>query len=195
MQSESIKNKKRCLASLILGILAEVGPVRKSKLAKLILMAEIEHFNRTGESITGLYFVRLRKGPVIAFFDEVLEENEGNLWSKEIEEIPIFSQGRMGYQYVYSPISSQDLPGPVVDTIRGVAKKYGTMTGTQLSAYSYNLPAWKYSELDEPIYVPELAIQNEEEYFALVDLIEDLELDGSLKEDVSSLYDFKIQRG
>lgn len=186
---DTMEEGRKTLAGLILGILNELGCVPKVKLAKLVLLAEIEHFNRTGESITGLHFVRLRKGPVVAFFDQVLDENEGVLWGKETEEIPIYYEGRTGYQYTYRPLTTRDLPDTVMETVRTVTKSYGAMTGTQLSALSHSLPAWKYSEPDEPISVPELAVRSEEEYFALVDLIEDLEDDddrGILEEVLSS---------
>lgn len=48
-------------------------------------------------------------------------------------------------------------------------------------------PAWKYSEPNEPIYVAELAAEQEQDYFALVDLTEsfDEEDDAFLPNEIS----------
>ena len=97
-----MSEKKEKLKDLILYILNQAGKIPKVKLAKLLLFSEIEHFNRVGESITGLYFVRLKKGPVIAFFDKVLNANEKTLWKKEIEDIPIYAEGVVKKQHSYS---------------------------------------------------------------------------------------------
>jgi len=170
-----MNNKKEILANLILGLLNKAKEAPKTKLAKLILFAEIEHFRKTGDSITRLYFIRMRNGPVIAFFDEVLEDGEGGLWHKKKTLIPIIEEGRNKFQYSYIARVKTDLPSEVRETIDKVYQEYGHKTGTSLSTLSHSLPAWKYSEPNEPIYVAELAVKNEEEYFALTDLVEGLE--------------------
>ncbi|MCS6876400.1 MAG: hypothetical protein NZM36_06030 [Aquificaceae bacterium] len=53
--------------------------------------------------------------------------------------------------------------------------KYGDKSGSYLSELSHKLPAWKYSEEYEPIYVAELAIEEEDKYWLFVDTIEDIE--------------------
>ncbi len=166
---------KEKLKILIAGLLKELKTVTKVKLAKLILISEIEHFRKTGKSFTGLYFVRLRKGPVIAFFDEVLEEGIDNIWKKEISLIPIFEEGREKSQHSFSLIKELEIPEDLQKTISSVISTYGRKSGTELSLLSHNLPAWKYSEPNEPIYIAELSAEKDEEYFALIDLIEDLD--------------------
>ncbi|RJQ26671.1 MAG: DUF4065 domain-containing protein [Peptococcaceae bacterium] len=180
-----MRDKKEILANLILGFLNKAEEIPKTKLAKLILFAEIEHFRKTGDSITGLYFVRMRKGPVVAFFDEVLEGGEGKLWHKKKTMIPIIEEGRNKFQYSYMAKSKTDIPPEVQETIDRVFKEYGCKTGTALSNLSHSLSAWKYSEPDEPIYIAELACKNEEEYFALIDLVEDFDDDEILAEKLS----------
>lgn len=167
--------KKESLKNLILGILNKAKETPKVKLAKLVLFTEIEHFRRTKKSITGLYFVRLKKGPVIAFFDEILEEGEGKFWEKRTTPIHILEEGRTKVQYSYVLKQKPSLPEEANKTIEGVVHKYGKKTGTQLSLLAHSLPAWKYSEPNEPIYLAELAVKDEEEYFALSDLVEDIE--------------------
>jgi len=167
--------QKNKLKSLILGILNECGEIPKVKLAKLILFSEIEHFKKTGHSFTGLYFVRLKRGPVIAFFDEVLEENTGVNWKKRINEIPIYEEARNKHQFLYSASAKEALPSDIQETIKEVCERFGRKTGTELSRLAHELPAWKYSEPNEPIFVPELAVETDKEYFELIDLVEELE--------------------
>ena len=167
--------QKDNLKSLILGILEECGEIPKVKLAKMILFSEIEHFKKTGHSFTNLYFVRLKKGPVIAFFDEVLDGHVGTNWNKKITEIPIYEEARPKQQFLYSAVEKAVLPVEVQETIKEVCEKFGKMTGTKLSELSHQLPAWKYSEPNEPIFVSELTIEIDKEYFELMDLVEELE--------------------
>jgi uncharacterized phage-associated protein len=166
---------KNNLKILIAGLIKELKSVSKVKLAKLILLTEIEHFRRMGKSFTGLYFVRLKKGPVIAFFDTVLEEGTDNIWDKKISHIPIFEEGREKIQYSYTLLNELKVPEELQKTITSVVSTYGNKSGTELSLISHNLPAWKYSEPNEPLYIAELAAETDEDYFALVDLIEELD--------------------
>jgi len=167
--------QKDKLKSLILGILNECGEIPKVKLAKLVLFSEIEHFKKTGHSFTDLYFVRIKRGPVIAFFDEILEEHTGANWTRKIVEIPIYEEGRNKQQFLYSAAEKVALPVEVQETIKEVCEKFGKMTGTELSRLSHELPAWKYSEPNEPIFVSELTVETDKEYFELMDLVEELE--------------------
>lgn len=166
---------KEKLKSLILGILNECGEIPKVKLAKLILFSEIEHFKKTGHSITDLYFVRLKRGPVIAFFDEILNEHTGTNWNKKIVEISIYEEGRNKRQFLYSTTEKPTLPDAAQETIKEVCEKFGKKTGTELSELSHKLPAWKYSEPNEPIFVSELTIETDKEYFEFMDLVDELE--------------------
>jgi len=178
---------KETVKKLITAILDKNGPTSKVKLAKLILFSDINHFNKTGESITGDYYVRLKNGPVIAFFDEVLNQNVGNAWELELRDVPIYSEGRVKKQHVYKTLTKEIFTDDINKTINDVVKKYGRKSGTELSRLSHDLAAWKYSEPNEPIYIAELSAKNEAEYFALVDLIEDTnEDDGDLEEKIPS---------
>lgn len=179
-----VTRMKENLKDLILGILAKAGETAKVKLAKLILFSEIEHFKAHGKSITGLYFVRLKMGPVIAFFDETLDEGESVYWQKKTQTLTIQNEEKV--QYLYNTKEKPSLPKDVEETIINTVKKYGKKSGTELSVLSHVLPAWKYSEANEPILVPELMINEEKEYFALIDLVEGLEdTDADLEEKLS----------
>lgn len=181
-----IAANKEKLKDLISYIISKAGKIPKVKLAKLVLFSEIEYFNKTGKSITDLYFVRLKKGPVIAFFDEVLDAYTNKIWNKDVEDIPIHEEGRVKKQYLYSAISKKDMPEELKPTIDKVVKVYGRKTGTELSNLAHSLPAWKYSEPNEPIYLAELATKDEEEYFSLIDILEEAEEDDNgLEEKIS----------
>jgi len=61
-------DKREKLKDLIFYILTLTHePVTKVKLAKLVLFADIEHYRKTGQSITGLPYIRLKKGLGIPF--------------------------------------------------------------------------------------------------------------------------------
>lgn len=176
------------LKTLISGILQEMNDdIPKVKLAKLVLFTEIEYFKSHGRSYTGLYFVRLGMGPVIAFFDDVLMQYSSNLWEKKTAYIPIYEEGKKKAQHSYSLRYKIDIPEELMNVLQKVLKIYGHKTGTELSFLSHNLPAWKYSEPNEPIYIAELAAEEDKDYFALTDLIESLDEDNdaSLPEELS----------
>lgn len=170
-----MRAEKERLKGLISAILSQAGQVPKVKLAKLILLAEIENYKKTGKSITGLYFLRLPYGPVIAFFDEVLNESIDILWTKKTSDVHIYENGRTRKQYLYSCLNNYIISPDVQEAVTSVVNKYGGLTGTELSNKSHELPAWRYSEPNEPIYVSELAIDTEENYFAMLDIVEEME--------------------
>lgn len=170
-----IQEKKERLKQLINAILILGGQMPKVKLAKLILLCDREHYKKTGKSITGLYYVRLEYGPVVAFYDEVLEEGIGNLWDKEEVYIQIWSQACMRPQYNFKAKQKMEIDNKVQKTIAQVVKKYGKKTGTQLSEITHKLPACKYSELYDPVHIAELSVDTDKQYFALLDLIEEMD--------------------
>ncbi|MCS6876622.1 MAG: Panacea domain-containing protein [Aquificaceae bacterium] len=156
------EGRKR-LKELIWTILKMVGSVSKVKLAKLVLFSEIEHFRKYGKSYTGLYFVKLKYGPVIAFFEYVLEEEEGKSLKVEKEK------------YKYSLLEDFSPPLELSGVVEDVLNKYKDKSDSYLSELSHRLPAWKYSEEHEPIYIAELVIEEEDKYWLFVDVMEDVE--------------------
>lgn len=164
------------LKALIATILSKAGKTSKVKLAKLVLFTEIEHYKKTGESITGLYFLRLTNGPVIDFFDEMLEDGIGTFWTKETSLVPIYAESGNKKQYTYRVLMDKAYLSPdLQENVNGVVNTYGKMTGTELSNLSHKLPAWRYSEPNEPIYLAELALDKDEDYFAMLDMVEELD--------------------
>lgn len=188
MVKDKFSKQKKLLKNLILGILEEgKKPIPKVKLAKLVLFTEIEHFLKTGKSITNLYFVRLKQGPVVAFFDEVLLRGENKEWKKESEPIFIKEKQENSTMNTYSSLKSADFSEDVKKIIKETLKKYGKKSGTELSLISHNLPAWKNSEPNEPIYLAELGKKTEKDYFALTDTVEEIDDTKELEKNISSL--------
>ncbi|MES0335022.1 MAG: Panacea domain-containing protein [Candidatus Magnetobacterium sp. LHC-1] len=176
--------EKDRLRDLISAILSKIGQTGKAKLARLVLFAEFEHFKMTGESITGLHFFRLQIGPVIAFFDEVLEEGMSYLWDKKVTPIPMRKHKRQEY----IPLMTFSLSGDMQRTVDNIVNSYGNKTATELSILSHRLPAWLYSDPDDIIYTAQLAIDTEEKYFAMLDMIEEDDTnDELLEEEVSQI--------
>lgn len=169
-----MSEKKERLKNLILGFLNAGGAMSRVKLAKLILFSDIEHYNKTGKTITGLYYVRLPWGPLVAFFEEILAKGEEKgLWDKKTSEIPIYQEMKLKEQYTYRSKKPDKLNSEEKETIEDVLNKYGTMSATMLSELSHEFPAWKYSEPMAPIYISELCIKDEKKYFAFIDAIEE----------------------
>ena len=172
----NIREKKDKLKKLIASILALGGEMPKVKLAKLVFLCDRENFIKTGSSITGLYYVRLPNGPVVAFYDEILEEGlEENLWVKEDVPVQVWSESRVKTQYNYKTRQRPNLNKNELQTVQEIIEKCGKATGTRLSAVTHNIPAWKYSEPYEPVNIAELSVDTEEEYFAMLDILEEME--------------------
>ncbi len=189
MITEDVKLKKDKLKSLIFAILTKMKePVSKVKLAKLVLLTEIDYFRKYGRSITNLYFVRLDYGPVIAFFDQILSEGEGKEWEKKEEPILIkeLKEERITKNYIAKekPVSLEEDANEVITK---VVNKYGKLSGTKLSLLTHLLPAWKYSEPNAPLYLTELTKENDGEYFSLLDAVENIDDTSEMEEKVSQL--------
>ena len=190
-------NKKKKLKDLVFRILM-YEPTTKVKLAKLVLFADIEHYRKTGQSITGLHYIQLTKGPLVFFFDDILEEGEKEgLWEKTVENIPIWEEMKIKPQFTYrikpssklKAIKQIRLSQEELQTVEHIMEEYGKQTGTKLSILAHKLPAWKYSSPGEPMHIAELSIEDEDRYFAFIDIIEELdgEDDHYLAEEVSRL--------
>lgn len=189
MVTEDVKLKKDKLKSLIFGILTGMkSSVSKVKLAKLVLLAEIEYFKKYGRSITGLYFVRLDYGPVIAFFEQTLAEGEGKEWERKEEPIFIteLKKERITENYIAKekPVS---LEKDVNEVIAKVVNKYGKISGTKLSLLTHQLPAWRYSEPNAPIFLVELTKKKDGDYFSLLDVVENIDDTTEMEEKISHL--------
>lgn len=175
--------------NLILAILQELGSCSKVKLAKIFLFVEREYYRQHEESLTGSYYVRLHMGPVPANYQNILDQEEGNLWRLEMSPIEIPNSVCQRYEHRFFPLkqpdSMTDAEKKVIEKVCHKAKDY---SGKKLSDISHQLPAWKHSEEGEPMYIEELVIDNESEYFQLIDAVNRIEdCDDDIPEEVLRL--------
>lgn len=163
---------------LIHAILTEMGSCSKVKLAKIFLFIERSYYRTWEESLTGSYYVRLQRGPVPANFDDILKEGEGTLWTMKICDMDIPGATTTYTQHKYEPISAAiNIPQPAQDIIHEICSKVNNHTSNQLSEISHQLPAWMYSDPGEPLFIEELVLDNKEEYFQLIDKVNEMESD------------------
>ena len=79
-------------------------------------------------------------------------------------KIPIFEEQRYKPQYQYTLVDKDkvvELEENARKAVDRALRKHGKKTGTQLSKFSHELPAWRHSEPNEPIYLPELCVKDE----------------------------------
>lgn len=166
------------------------GGLPSVKLAKLILFTDLEYYRKYGKSFTGLYYVRKDYGPVVAYFNTALSEEVSSGVVKEKHELTEYGTVMRTYE-----LSAHDIqiPEDLSAILEEVFRKYGDKSGSKLSDLSHKLPAWKYAEPDEPLYIEELAIEDEDEYFRFIELLEDME-DPEEDNVVASLLD-RISEG
>lgn len=147
-----------------------------TRLAKLVLFTDIEAFKSLGESITSDVYVREKQGPVPSHLYEILEqlEREG-IVREQIEQI----NGLDTKCYVVvKPLPESYLSENEISVIERTYRELGKLTGKELSAKAHELPAWRYSEPGEPLFISELSV-DEKTFWVLQDALEDVEDDDS----------------
>lgn len=169
------KEKVKNLISALLNSFNE--GLSKVKLAKLVLFTEVEYFKNFSTSYTGLYFLKENHGPEIAYFDEVLQEEVGNLWACVEEPLFAYDDDKVAFRRLYYPLKEANVSSELKKVVDLVVQKYGRLPSKALSKLSRDFPAWKYAERYEPIYVAELALKNEDDYFAFLEFIDNVDDD------------------
>lgn len=165
------------MPDLILAILALVPGCPKVKLAKLLLYVEREYYKQYGTSLTDTYYVRKDMGPVPANFDRILDTHMGTLWSNQLQ--PLYKQdGEIaGYGNSYNALVKLQVQDDLQHIMDKVMLDYASLSGARLSELSHQLPAWRYAEPGEPIFIEELVMDTEEQYFALIETVAEMEDD------------------
>ncbi len=164
------------MQDLIAAILSRMDRCPKVKLAKLVLFVEREYYKKHFISPTGSYYVRKDMGPVPANYDTILQDGMDVLWKCSYEPICGVSNGQYsGTAHMYSAINPLEVDPSIQEVINHVVDKYSNYAGNQLSTISHNLPAWKNSERNEPLFIEELALDTEEQYYTFLDTLAELE--------------------
>ena len=153
-----------------------------TRLAKLILFIDIESYKTIGKSITSDFYVRENRGPIPSHLYDVLEElEESGLVEQKIVEEGDDETGRISYK-VYklkktASLEHQYLTDEEVKIIEEIYKKLKEFHGKTLSSKAHKLPAWKFTEKGDVIFIEELAVDDEDEYFYLQELVDEFEAD------------------
>jgi len=164
------------MQDLIGAILTRIQKCPKVKLAKLVLFVEREYYKLYLESPTGSYYVRKEMGPVPANYNEILNSGKGTLWS--VDYIPFDNCPDDGQTYhQYSPLADKAVDARLQEIVERVVDTYGKYPGTRLSEQSHMLPAWRYAEPGEPIFIEELAVDTDEQYWYLQDTVAEMDDD------------------
>jgi len=130
----------------------------------------------------------------VFFFDDILKEGEKErLWERIVQNIHIWEEMKVKPQSIYKAIKQIRLSQEGEQTVKHIMEKYGKQTEAELSILSHKLPAWKYSSPYEIMHIAELSIEDEDRYFAFIDIIEEMdeEDDNYLMEKVSQVIPTK----
>ncbi len=132
------------LYQMILKFAKKTQGLYKTKLAKLLFIADFAHFLRYNKSLTGLVYHRLPYGPVPDRYQTLLgllEESgiielipqEHNTWSGEI-----IVPGKKAKRASLGVLTTDE-----IETLEKVIKKYGNLTSKKLSDLSHEEQLWE----------------------------------------------------
>lgn len=117
------------------------GRLLKTKLAKLLWLADFSHFCRTRRSMTGLAYARLTYGPVPESYDTLLSLLQ-ELGFARVEHVRL-PNGDPGELIV--PVGRHTETGlneAEVKTLARVRDRFGSLTGRELSDLSHKEAMW-----------------------------------------------------
>jgi len=153
MQS-GVRFQPEKLRQLLLTLLQFVGGhanVGETVLYKLLYFCDFNHYEKTGQSITGMTYKRMQFGPVpqLSHFVPVVEKMlQAQQLNKVLHEYFGMPQTR------YIPLCDPDpavLSAQEHRTIQEVAEKLGLMNATQIEEYVHGDVPWEATEHRQPI--------------------------------------------
>jgi len=165
------------MQDLISAILVKMDSCPKVKLAKLVLFVEREYFKKHLSSPTGTYYVKKAMGPVPANFDAILDEGKDKLWSMEYAPMDGISDwgSSQPTTHKYTAICAASISPELQEIVDIVIDRFGKYPGNKLSVLSHELPAWLYAESGEPIFIEELALDIDEQYWTFQNIVAEME--------------------
>jgi len=144
-----------CLASVVAWFGQNIrGQLFKTRLAKLLWLADFGHFRREGRSITGLAYARLDHGPMPEGYHLMLGALERADFVR-VEEVTL-AEGWTGE--VITPLvdfQPSALSVSELETLARVRDSFGELAGTQLSALSHRETIWTDRRTGQFIPYPE----------------------------------------
>jgi uncharacterized phage-associated protein len=121
----------------------------KVKLMKLLYYADFDHFERTGQSITGDYYTKKEFGPVPFHADEALRRLQEQELIKT-SYTPVFHY----YKYSYAPTGAakpKDLTLPELETLAAVVQKWKNHSTNEIVNASHGDPPWLLTKFGQVI--------------------------------------------
>ena len=144
-QSVMPKFKEIILNCVQFGSSNQDGRITKTKLAKLVYLAEFKWFYDNLKPLTGLSYKRLEHGPVPNAYFRAIDE------LFESGQIYIESRGP-AFMISLNETAPQDLLSQQeVETIKAVAEKWQAKNTQEIVAFTHNQLPWKISRPEETI--------------------------------------------
>jgi hypothetical protein len=134
---------KRKMAAMIEYLTAQGRDVYKTSLNKLLFYSDLTNFYLTGHGISGAVYYNRRFGPVADPAEPVLAEL--------VAEDKVRIHPRV---HTLATAADPDLDGLTAEeqkVLDWVVGSYGTMSAGEVSEYSHNEMAYKFTEPNEPI--------------------------------------------
>jgi len=129
------------LENMILYLADKLDGVGKTKLMKLLWLAEFIHFTHNTVSISGAKYAHLPHGPALDGYDNFLSQMK---LDGLIEEKETVDHGYPGYAIIalQNPDRSQ-IPDSAFPVMDAVSEKFKNSTAKQMSDLSHDEDAWK----------------------------------------------------
>jgi uncharacterized protein YwgA len=139
------------LDQAIIYLVSELPALTRTKLVKLLYLADLTHCTHHRVPLTGVTYFNYYYGP----YSDAIKESVNRLNPYEIEEsYRTGSDGREYYTYSLGRnprIKGLDLSKQERETLDKIATKFGSTNLDELLKYVYNTPQYRSSEKGEPI--------------------------------------------
>lgn len=154
---EALKKYKKMLLYMLSCASASDGKITKTKLAKLLYLADFSWFYKHLAPMSGLAYRRIKYGPVPDQYFRALEE------LVEDNQIQISSGNAHMISAVENNPPSQGLSKEEKDLIKRICKKWKDKNTNDIVEFTHNQLPWKLCKENELIPY-ELIIQEDPEY-------------------------------
>jgi len=138
------------LEQVVLWFAYHVADLSKTKLAKLLWLADFSHFRNECVSLTGLAYARAPYGPIPDNFQLLLGimESDGTIRLNETDEF----DSRRTLVEPQDPPNDDIFSPSELATLQRIAEHFGSRRAVELSEQSHREPAWV--ELDNGKIIP-----------------------------------------
>ncbi|MGB9590717.1 MAG: type II toxin-antitoxin system antitoxin SocA domain-containing protein [candidate division WOR-3 bacterium] len=146
----------------------------KTKIAKLLLLADLAYYKERGKSLLESTYTRMAFGPCPMSLEEILDEGiEEGLWKTEAR--PFLHDSEREVYVVYIPINPMpELEEDAVTLLKNTIKEHGYKKAIDLSKLSHDIPAWKQARDGDILLLEELAITDPDEYELTLKIVDEM---------------------